>query len=101
MDSIGRAPLIISHGALSSWPATRADLYLLRRESIDTGTASLAQRFGRHVLGPIHDILSSLEQVTGTDLLIDGGLIGGQQWSVQQEGLTKRTAMLNKLAARM
>jgi len=39
--------------------------------------------------------------INAQDITVDGGMIAGTQWSVQQEGLKGRTAALQKLAAKL
>ena len=39
--------------------------------------------------------------VNGIDIVVDGGLIGGNQWSTQQAGLKARNEGLRKMASRL
>ena len=39
--------------------------------------------------------------ITGSDIVVDGGLIRGVQWSTQQASLKARNDALRKLSAKM
>ena len=39
--------------------------------------------------------------VNGIDIVVDGGLIAGQQWTTQQTGLQARSEFMQKAAARL
>ena len=39
--------------------------------------------------------------VNGIDIVVDGGLIGGQQWTTQQTGLQLRSDFMQKAAAKL
>ena len=65
------------------------------------GAHGLVQRNGRRPARTTCDFTRRVSFITAQDIVVDGGLIGGTQWSAQQASLKGRNDLLRKLASRL